>query len=110
MQRASEVWPGPYTWLMPVRPRVSRWLTGEFDTVAVRVTAHGGAAALCAYAKSALISTSANRHGRPAIRSASAVYREFGDEIDYVLIGNIGTECNPSEIRHAITNELVRGG
>ena len=36
--RAS--WPGPHTWLLPARAITPRWLTGRFDTLAVRVTAH----------------------------------------------------------------------
>ncbi len=110
VQRATKVWPGPYTWLFPAQPGVSRWLTGEFDTIAVRVTAHPGAAALCNYSRLPLVSTSANRHGRVPARSAEAVRREFGDEVDYVLRGNLGSQPNPTEIRNAMTNELVRSG
>lgn len=110
LARASAAWPGPYTWLMPTRPNVSSWLTGRHATIAVRVTAHRGAAALCNYSRLPLISTSANRHGRPPARSAKAVYREFGDEVDYVLIGNLGKEVRPSQIRDAKTNQIVRDG
>lgn len=110
LDRAASTWPGPNTWLMPPRPRVSRWLTGAHDLIAVRVTAHRGAAALCNYARLALISTSANRHGRPPARTAAAVLREFGDDVDYVLVGNLGRRARPSEIRNAMTNEVVRAG
>lgn len=108
LARARNFWPGPYTWLMPTRPRVSGWLTGLHNTVAVRVTAHKGAAALCKYSKLPLISTSANRHGRVPARSAKAVYREFGDEVDYVLVGNLGDQPRPTQIRDAMTNKIVR--
>ena len=110
LKRVSAVWPGPVTWLMPVRPRVSRWLTGENPAIAVRVTAHRGAAALCNHARTALVSTSANRHSRPPARSAGAVYREFGDEIDFILTGNLGGHLSPSEIRDAATNQVLRSG
>ena len=108
LKRAANVWPGPYTWLMPCSPVVSMWIRGRHDTVAVRVTAHKGAAALCNYSRMALISTSANRHGRPPARSAQAVYREFGDEVDYVLVGSLGKQQTPSQIRDAITNRVIR--
>ena len=108
LARAGKVWPGPYTWLMPIRPRVSSWLTGLHKTIAVRVTSHTGAAALCKYSRLPLISTSANRHGRLPARSAKAVYREFGDEVDYVLVGNLGDQSKPSQIRDAMTNKVVR--
>lgn len=108
LTRAGKFWPGPYTWLMPIRPRVSGWLTGLHNTIAVRVTAHTGAAALCKYSRLPLISTSANRHGHLPARSAKAVYREFGDEVDYVLVGNLGDQSKPSQIRDAMTNKIVR--
>ena len=110
LARASQSWPGPNTWLLPVRPGVSRWLTGEFSTIAARVTAHRDAAALCNHSRLALVSTSANRHGRPPTRSAKAVGREFGNEIDYILVGKIGLLANPTEIRDALTDRLVRAG
>nr|MDQ2696242.1 Sua5/YciO/YrdC/YwlC family protein [Pseudomonadota bacterium] len=39
-------WPGPVTWLVPAR-RAPVWLRGNHPTLAVRVTAHPLAAALC---------------------------------------------------------------
>lgn len=110
LKRAVAVWPGPYTWLMPCQPHVSRWIKGQNSSIAVRVTAHKGAAALCSYARVALISTSANRHGRPPVRSAKAVHREFGEEVDYVLVGNLGKQQRPSQIRDAVTNRVLRQG
>ncbi len=108
-KRVGAEWPRPVTWLMPVRPGVSRWLIGTNPAIAMRVTAHPGAAALCNHARTALISTSANRHNRLPARSAKAVYREFGDEIDFILAGNLGGQVNPSEIRDAVTNQVLRG-
>lgn len=110
LQRATAVWPGPVTWLMPARPGVSAWLTGENPAIAVRVTAHRGAAALCNHARTALISTSANRHRHLPARSARAVYREFGNEVDFILAGNLGGHSKPSEIRDAVTNRVLRKG
>ncbi|WP_304039060.1 L-threonylcarbamoyladenylate synthase, partial [Mesonia mobilis] len=36
----NKTWPGPVTWLLPVREEVPMLLTGLHDTIAVRVTAH----------------------------------------------------------------------
>lgn len=110
LNRAAGEWPGPVTWLMPIRPGVSRWLRGDNPAIAVRVTAHQGASALCNHARMALISTSANRHGRPPARSAGAVNREFGDEIDFILPGKPGGSVRPSEIRDLFTDHVVRAG
>jgi len=47
LARVEASWPGPFTWIMPARPTTPSWLTGQFDTLAVRVTAHPQVQALC---------------------------------------------------------------
>lgn len=110
ISRAAATWPGPYTWLLPANPCVPRWVRGQHDCVAVRVTAHAGAAALCRRARRAIVSTSANRHGRPPARSAAAVRRQFGMKVDYILEGVLGGRAQPSEIRDGLTNHVIRPG
>ncbi|MGI9310364.1 MAG: L-threonylcarbamoyladenylate synthase [bacterium] len=102
-------WPGPHTWLLPAHRHASRWLRGDHASIAVRVTAHRVAAALCALARTPLVSTSANRAHRRMLRSAQAVRREFGDEIDFVVDARIGNAHAPSCIRCGETGEAVRG-
>jgi len=102
-------WPGRHTWLLPAAPRASRWLRGDHPTLAVRVTAHRGAATLCRLARMPIVSTSANRSGRRMLRSADAVRREFGGEIDAVVDGRIGGAAQPSVIRDAATGAVLRG-
>lgn len=101
-------WPGPHTWLLPTATHISRHLRGEHDTVAVRVTAHREAALLCRLARMPIVSTSANRAGRRMLRSATAVRREFGDEVDFIVDGRIGGARSPSSIRHAESGEVLR--
>lgn len=102
-------WPGPSTWILPAAPTVPEWITGGGEGVAVRVTAHPLAAALCRAFGAPLVSTSANKSGRPAARSALGVRRAFGDRVDYVLAGAIGC-AGPSQIRDARDGRLVRAG
>lgn len=111
-QRAQldATWPGPVTWVVPANERTPRWLTGGRDTIAVRVTAHPIAAALCEAADSALVSTSANRHGRPPARTALAVRRAFGDDVDDVLAGECGPLAGPTEIRDLASGRVLRAG
>ena len=62
-------WPGPVTFVFPARPETPRWLTGRFDSLAVRVTNHPLVIELCeAYGKP-LVSTSANLTGQPPCRT-----------------------------------------
>src|SRR5512134_2349746 len=73
LAKVSSTWPGPVTWLIPARPNVPKWLRGQHSTLAVRVTAHPLAAALCRLWGRPLVSTSANLSGRPPARTALAV-------------------------------------
>ncbi len=108
--RARETWPGPSTWLLPVRSGVSPWLRGDHDTIAVRVTAHPLAAALCRRFNSAIVSTSANRHGRPPAVTAAQVGAMFAGRVDCVLQGPLGGLKGPTSIRDARTGETLRPG
>jgi L-threonylcarbamoyladenylate synthase len=107
--RLAATWPGPYTWLIPTRTDTPRWLRGQHDTLAVRVTAHPLAAALCRACGHALVSTSANFSGRPPARTALAVRRQLGRMIDTLLAGPTGGAVKPTEIRDLRSSQLVRG-
>jgi len=104
----SKSWPGPVTWLVPAHPYVPVWLRGDHDSIAVRITAHPVAAALCTIIDGALVSTSANIHRQAAARTSLRVHRIFGSTIDYILHGNVGCLTKPTEIRDALTNKVVR--
>ena len=101
-------WPGPFTWLLPARDGVSRLLRGNHELIAVRVSAHPLVRRLCREVGCALVSTSANRASRPALRTAAAVAREFGREVDFVVPGRVGRSDRPSTIRHGLTGEVLR--
>lgn len=103
-------WPGPVTWVLPARRRVSRLLTGGRDTLAVRVTDHALARALCLRAGSPLVSTSANRGEHAPLASALAVRLALGLELDHVLGGRLGGLGAPTPIRDGLTGAYLRGG
>lgn len=103
-------WPGAVTWLLPCRPDVPVWLRGQHDSLAVRVTAHPTAAALCTRFGGALVSTSANPRGREPARTALQVRRYFGEAVDHVLTAALGGQARPSEIRDGRTLAVVRAG
>lgn len=107
-EQLDRTWPGPVTWLLPARPEVPRWLRGEHDTLAVRVTAHPLAAALCEAFSGPIVSTSANLAGHAPARSPLRVQRELGGELDYILHGPLGELAQPTEIRDARTGRVIR--
>jgi len=108
--RVESTWPGPQTWLVPAKLGVPRWLTGQHDTLAVRVTGHPLAAALCRSCGHPLVSTSANISTRPPARSALAVRRQFGQQLDYVLSGPTGSRAKPTAIQDLRSGQVVRRG
>lgn len=107
-QRAFDSWPGPYTWLWPVRFGVSRLLHGQFDTLAVRVTDHPVVRDLCRYLGKPLVSTSANPAALVPAKSAQQVKQYFGNEVDMIVDAPLGDAIRPSEIRNVLTNQLIR--
>jgi len=102
-------WPGPVTWVLRARPRVSPLITGGRSTVAVRVTAHPLARSLCLKAGSALVSTSANRSAHAPMLTGPSVRRLLGAELDYVLQGPLGGLAGPTPIRDGTTGAFLRG-
>lgn len=108
MQAIRATWPGPVTWLLPARADTPGWLRGRHATLAVRVTAHPVAAALCAAAGSALVSTSANLGNRPPARTPLRVRSALGSQVDLVLTGPCGARARPSTIRDGRTGAIIR--
>ena len=101
-------WPGPNTWLFPTRPDTPDWLSGDHATVAVRVTNHPIAAALCQSCHSPLVSTSANLSGRQPGKSALQVQSMLGHGVDYIVHGETSGICRPSSIRDGLTGKVLR--
>lgn len=104
--RAS--WPGPVTWVVPASAQVPKWIRGPGNTVALRVTTHPLAAALCYVFGGAIVSTSVNLSGRPPARTLLGVQRRFGRSLAYVLAGATEGRSRPSTIRDALSGKLLR--
>lgn len=108
IQRARATWPGPHTWVFPRSSRVPDWIAGAHSGIALRLTAHPPAAALCRVFGGPLVSTSANRHGEPPARSATDVIAMFDDELDGVLDAPLGGLARPTPIADALTGAMIR--
>ena len=103
-------WPGTTTWLVPHSGQVPRWICGDYDTVAVRVSPHPQVQALCDACGTPIVSTSANIAGTREARHLFQVYKHFGGGLDYVLPGALGGSIRPSMIRDLVSDTLVRPG
>ncbi|QLE83642.1 threonylcarbamoyl-AMP synthase [Shewanella sp. Scap07] len=105
---AQQRWPGPFTFIMPVTQQVPSLLCGEFNSIAVRVSAHDGVAQLCRAFGKPLVSTSANLTGQPPAMSQQQVIEQLGEHIDAVVVGELGQETKPSTIIDVLTGKVLR--
>jgi L-threonylcarbamoyladenylate synthase len=107
-ERLQSRWEYPVTWIVTAARATPEYLTGGRNTVAVRISDHPVVAGLCYAVGSALISTSANRSGRPAARHLLGVRKQLGRALDLVVPGALGRHEGPSEIRMAQDNRVIR--
>jgi len=110
LSRVLATWPGPITWIFPTAKTVPTWIRGAHDSIAIRVTAHPIAKALCAQYGGPIISTSANRENQEPIRDFEQLHKEFKKDIDLFVPGALGDAYRPSEMRNALTGEILRKG
>ncbi len=103
-------WPGPQTWVVPHGSTLPDWVTGYKPTVALRVSAHPIAAALCRRYGGPIVSTSANPADCAPARTAFKVRCYFDGKLDYVLPGRLGGQSGPTPIRDLASGRLLRGG
>lgn len=106
-ERVLAAWPGSVTWVLPAEPGLLPALTGGRGTLAVRVTAHVTARALCLIA-GPLVSTSANLSGHRPARDLLRARAQFRGRIDYYVPGDVGDGAGPTEIRDALSGCVLR--
>ncbi|MFI3154636.1 MAG: Sua5/YciO/YrdC/YwlC family protein [Methylococcaceae bacterium] len=108
IDRITPTWPGPVTWVIPARPWVPKWLTGEHQSLAVRVTNHPIARDLCAQFGNPLVSTSANPTTRPAIKVSRKLLKTFADSSIFILHGEVGKLEQETAIYDALSGKRLR--
>jgi len=110
LEQVKATWPGPVTWVFPATPYVPSWLQSGTPTIAVRVTDHPIASAICkAYGKP-IVSTSANHEGQTPARKEKEITTLFEEGVDFIVSGAVGNLANPTEIRDALTGKIIRPG
>ena len=108
LEAVQASWPGPHTWVFPRAPAAPAWLAGAYDGIALRVTAHAPAAALCRAFGGALISTSANPHGQPPARAVQTLRAYFGDALAGIFDAPLGGLTQPTTIADALSGASIR--
>lgn len=101
-------WPDALTWLVPDNGHSPRWLTGQHDSIALRVPAHPLARELARVFGGPVVSTSANPQGRVAATTQLRARIYFGDRVDFYLPGAVLHPHQPSEIRDLVSGAVIR--
>ncbi|KAF1007606.1 MAG: Threonylcarbamoyl-AMP synthase [Luteibacter sp.] len=108
MDQVVDSWPGPNTWIFPRSPFVPEWVAGAHEGIALRVTSHEPAAALCWAFERPLVSTSANPHGHPPARDIATLEGYFGERLEGAFDAPLGGLARPSTIRDALSGAMIR--
>lgn len=106
-QAISAQWPAAKTFVVPKAAGVSPWLSGDSDSIALRVPACAHTRALCRYT-GALVSTSANPSQRPPARSQLAARAYFHGQGVYFVPGATAGHLRPSTIVHWQDGHILR--
>jgi L-threonylcarbamoyladenylate synthase len=101
-------WPGPVTFILPAASSVSPLLSGQRDTLAVRVSAHPLVNQLCNAYGGAIVSTSANLSGHPPLNTGQDVEHVFKGSIDAIIDGDVGQLSSPTQIIDIRTGQRLR--
>jgi len=108
LDKLKSTWPGPTTWIVPAASQTSPLIRGQFNSVAIRISAHPIVKALCQQCDKAIISTSANITGQTMTYSVKEVRLQFKDQLDYILDAPLGENKQPSRIIDALTDQIIR--
>ncbi len=100
--------PSATTYIFPALSSTPKWLTGDFNSLAIRISKHPLVRELCINLDSPLVSTSANLSGLEPAKSAEQVAKQLGSVIDAILEGNTGDSQKPSVIRDSISRQIIR--
>ena len=104
---ANAFWPGPLTLLVERTELVPNWVTGNRDTVALRIPQHEATLELLRQVNTGVVAPSANKFGRVSPTTALHVLSDLGNDVDLILDGgscefgveSTIVECIGSEVR-----------
>jgi len=108
LQHVLSTWPGPVTWVFPAGPSVPKWVRGNHESVAIRVSAHPVIVALSRAFNKPLVSTSANFSGQPPSFDDKAVAREFAHHDIFIIRAQVGGLKRTTVIREAVSGRIIR--
>ena len=98
-------WPGPHTWVVPTKT-TPIWITGQNNSVAIRVSAHPTIVKICNKFKGAIVSTSANRQGKAPLKTKEEVQNAFNGIS--LVEGSLGDLDGATPIKDVVSNKWIR--
>lgn len=98
-------WPGHTSFVVPVSCKTPKWLTGNFNSIAIRISDNINIKNICHNFGKPIVSTSANLCGLLPCRTVQEVKNSFGKNFP-VLEGNTDNRINPSEIRSILNGKI----
>jgi len=108
INRIMPSWPGPVTWIIPAQAWVPHYLTGNHQTLAVRVSAHPLVQQLCNFYGGAIVSTSANKSQQSSARSAVQVRIKLATKDIFIVSGATAQQAQPTAIYNAFNGDCLR--
>lgn len=106
LEAAEKTWPGFVTWVFPKSKEVPSFISGGHPGIAIRMSAHPVAHALCR--KGPIVSTSANVAGLPPARDIHALSQFFPEGVSGVVAGDLGGNFAVSEIYNILDGSALR--
>ena len=84
----DQFWPGPLTLIFPAKVGVSPILTGDTETVGVRISSNPIAQTLVSHCGIPITATSANLSGSKPASTSAQVRHHFGNQLDMIIEGS----------------------
>ena len=99
----------PCTWLVEDKAgNIPAVVKGGSNKVAIRISHHPVVSLLAKEFGKPLVSTSANISGQPPALDSDSVKKYFGEQVDYIVPGDIGNAAAVSDIRDLSSGEFLR--
>ena len=107
----AKFWPGALTIIVKKKAIIPPIVTGGTNLVGLRAPAHNVPLSILRYSQTPMISTSANKHGKPPCLDVGCIRSNFGNHIDMIIEGKQGGNI-PSTVINVTTYPpvIVRKG
>ena len=106
----TQYWPGHNTIILPKKAKVNPLLSGQYDSLAIRITNFEPLRKLIEYVDTPIVSTSANISGNSAINNYQALCDTFKDKVDFIADIACGGAKYSSTIIDGMTGSILRQG